>query len=295
MNQKQTGKVRIGIAGWTYPPWRGVFYPANLPQKQELSYSARIFSSIEINGTFYSLQTPKSFLRWKEETPEDFVFSVKAMRYITHIRRLREIETPLANFFASGLLALGPKLGPILWQFPPSFKFQPELLEHFFKLLPRTTQEAADLASGRDAWLKERSLLDPVAPGPVRHAMEIRHASFACEEFIALLRKYQVALVCADTVGWPALKDVTADFVYCRLHGPEEVYSSGYDAEALDDWAKRVEVWATGGEVEGNHASPEAAPKLAVRDVYVYFDNDLKVRSPVDAQGLIQRVDKLLR
>src|SRR5271170_5409815 len=198
MNQKQAGRVRIGISGWTYAPWRGVFYPVKLPQKRELEYSSRIFPTIEINGTFYSLQTPKSFLRWREETPEDFVFSVKATQYITHIRRLREVEMPLANFFASGLLALGQKLGPILWQFPPNFTFKPELLESFFRLLPRTTGQAADLASGHDAWQKEKAFLGPVSPGPVRYAMEARHASFACEEFIALLRKYDVALVCAD-------------------------------------------------------------------------------------------------
>ncbi|HEX3471330.1 MAG TPA: DUF72 domain-containing protein [Silvibacterium sp.] len=294
MDQKPTGNVRIGISGWTYPPWRGVFYPADLPQKRELSYSSRLLTSIEINGTFYSLQSPKSFLRWRDETPEDFVFAVKATQYITHTRRLREVEIPLANFFASGLLALGPKLGPILWQFPPTFKFQPELLEAFFKLLPRTTQEAADLASGCDVWLRGRAFLGPVEPGPVRHAMEARHASFACEEFIALLRKYGVALVCADTPKWPRLMDVTADFVYCRLHGAEELYASGYDAEALDDWTKRVVAWASGGEVEGEHASPAMAPRLPWRDVFVYFDNDAKVRAPVDAQGLIARVKRLL-
>jgi uncharacterized protein YecE (DUF72 family) len=294
MNRKQVGSVRIGISGWTYPPWRGVFYPVDLPQKRELSYGSRVFRTIEINGTFYSLQTPKSFLRWREETPDDFVFSVKATQYIPHIRRLREVETPLANFFASGLLALGPKLGPILWQFPPNFTFKPELLESFFRLLPKTTEQAVDLASGHDAWQKGKAFLEPAAPGPVRHAMEARHASFACEEFIALLRKYGVALVCADTPKWPRLMDVTADFVYCRLHGAEELYASGYDAEALDDWAKRLVPWASGDEVEGEHASPEAAPRLPKRDVFVYFDNDLKVRSPEDAKGLTERVDKLL-
>jgi uncharacterized protein YecE (DUF72 family) len=168
------------------------------------------------------------------------------------------------------------------------------LLEAFFKLLPKTTQEAVDLASECDAWFKGRAFLGPVEPGPVRHAMEARHASFACEEFIALLRKYGVALVCADTPKWPRLMDVTADFVYCRLHGAEELYASGYDAEALDDWTKRVVAWASGGEVEGEHASPAMAPRLPWRDVFVYFDNDAKVRAPVDAQGLIARVKRLL-
>src|SRR5579883_1558602 len=188
------GRIRIGISGWTYAPWRGVFYPEELPQKKELEYSSRIFSSIEINGTFYSLQRPKSFLKWNEETPEDFVFAVKATQFITHVRRLKEVETPLANFFASGVLALREKLGPILWQFPPSFAFNAELLEDFLRRLPNTTEAAADLATGRDAWIKDRAYVGPVAPGPVRHAMEIRHKSFVSEKFIALLRRYGVAL-----------------------------------------------------------------------------------------------------
>jgi uncharacterized protein YecE (DUF72 family) len=294
MSQRQAGNVRIGISGWTYAPWRGVFYPADLPQKRELEYSSRLFPTIEINGTFYSLQRPKSFERWRDETPEGFSFSVKATQFITHRKRLNEIETPLANFFASGLLALGPKLGPILWQFPPNFTFKPELLKDFFRLLPKTTQEAADLASACDPWMKGRAFLGPVTPGPVRHAMEIRHKSFVCEEFIALLRQYGIALVCADAVEWPRLMDVTADFVYCRLHGSEVLYASGYDDTSLDEWAERVATWATGGEAEGEHASNLSSdPMPGGRDVYVYFDNDAKVRAPVDAQGLMERVKKL--
>ena len=289
-DRRERGDVRIGISGWTYAPWRGVFYPEKLPHKQELHYSSRAFSTIEINGTFYSLQTPKSFLRWRDETPDEFVFAVKGSRYITHMRRLRDIETPLANYFASGVLALGPKLGPILWQFPPSFSFKPELIEPFFKLLPRTTEDAAVLASGHDARLAEQAFVEPVVRGRIRHAMEVRHPSFVCEEFIALLRKYRVALVCADTVAWPRLMDVTADFVYCRLHGSKELYASGYGAKALDEWAVRVASWASGGEAEGEHASRKAAPRRAKRDVYVYFDNDMKVRAPVDARGLARRV-----
>ena len=293
MGGKRHGAVRIGISGWTYGPWRGVFYPEKLPHAQELSYASRIFSTIEINGTFYSLQSPKSFLRWKEETPEDFVFAVKGSRYITHMRRLREIETPLANYFASGVLALGRKLGPILWQFPPHFSFQPERIEDFFKLLPKTMEEAAALAGGHNLRSKERTFLKPVARGRMRHAMEVRHASFVCEEFIALLRRHRVALVCADTVDWPRLMDVTADFVYCRLHGSKELYASGYGAKALDGWADRVASWAQGGEAEGDHASEQAARPRAGRDVFVYFDNDAKVRAPVDAKGLMRRMDRL--
>jgi uncharacterized protein YecE (DUF72 family) len=294
MNREQPGKIRIGVSGWRYAPWRGVFYPAKLPQRKELSHCGQIFPTVEINGSFYSLQRPTSYQLWRAETPEDFVFAVKGSRFITHMLKLRDVEIALANFFASGLLALGPKLGPILWQLPPSFSFRPEVLESFFKLLPRTMQQAADLATGHDVRLAGRAFVEPEMDGPIRHAIEIRHQSFVSEEFIAMLRRHRIALVCADTVEWPLLMDVTADFVYCRLHGSEVLYASGYDAQALDNWAERVVAWATGGEAEGQHASDKPAPKRERRDVYVYFDNDAKVRAPFDAQGLMERVGKLL-
>ena len=290
MNCRPAGKIRIGVSGWRYAPWRGVFYPARMPQKRELHYCGQVFPSVEINGSFYSLQRPTSYRLWREETPDDFVFAVKGSRFITHMLKLRNAETALANFFASGLLALGPKLGPILWQFPPSFTFRSEVLESFFKLLPRTRRQAADLATGHDVRLAGRAFLEPEADGPVRHAIEIRHQSFVCEEFIALLRRHGIVLVCADTVEWPLLMDVTADFVYCRLHGSEVLYASGYDGPALDKWAERVIAWSTGGEAEGQHASDKPAPKREKRDVYVYFDNDAKVRAPFDAQRLMERV-----
>ncbi|HYK37084.1 DUF72 domain-containing protein [Alloacidobacterium sp.] len=288
------GTVRIGISGWTYKPWRGVFYPELLPQKEELSYAASKFPTIEINGTFYSLQRPTSFARWARETPDDFVFSVKGSRYITHIQRLRDIELSLANFFASGLLQLGKKLGPILWQFPPSFKFDRDLIESFFMLLPHDTMHASMLAKSHDPWMKGRAFTEPESKIKVRHAMEIRHKSFVTPEFIELLRKYRVALVCADTVEWPRLMDVTSDFVYCRLHGSEQLYVSGYSA-ALDEWGSRVATWARGGESAGDmKANPISANACDSRDVYVYFDNDAKVRAPFDALGLMARISKLL-
>lgn len=293
MNCK-VGKIRIGVSGWRYAPWRGVFYPAKLPQKKELHYCGQAFPTVEINGSFYSLQRPTSYQLWREETPDDFVFAVKGSRFITHMLKLRNVEIALANFFASGLLALGPKLGPILWQLPPSFSFRADVLEGFFQQLPRTMQQAADLATGHDRRLAGQAFLEPEMDGPVRHAIEIRHQSFVCEEFIALLRRHRIALVCADTVEWPLLMDVTADFVYCRLHGSEVLYASGYDAPALDKWAERVVAWASGGEAEGQHASATPAPKREGRDVYVYFDNDAKVRAPFDAQGLMERVERLL-
>lgn len=293
MTAKHGGKVRIGVSGWRYAPWRGVFYPAKLQQKKELHYCAEVFPTVEINGSFYSLQRPTSYRLWGEETPGDFVFAVKGSRFITHMLKLRNVEVALANFFASGLLALGPKLGPILWQLPPNFSFRADVLEAFFKLLPRTMQQVADLATGHDVRLAGRAFVEPEMDGPVRHSIEIRHPSFVSEEFIALLRKHGIALVCADTVEWPLLMDVTADFVYCRLHGSEVLYASGYDAAALDKWAERVAAWATGGDAEGEHASSKPAQKAERRDVYVYFDNDAKVRAPFDAKGLMERVAKL--
>lgn len=289
------GQIRIGISGWTYKPWRGVFYPKGVAQKKELAYAASLFPSIEINGTFYSLQRPSSFAAWAEQTPDNFVFAIKGSRFITHMRRLRNVEQPLANFFASGLLTLGPKLGPILWQFPPNFQFRPDLLEDFFSLLPRDTIAAATLAEKHDERLKGRAYTEPGQRRPIRHAMEIRHNSFVVPEFISLLRQYNVALVCADTVEWPRLMDVTSDFIYCRLHGSEVLYTSGYSDDALDQWAARVAAWATGQEVaDGDHASPKPARHRSARHVFVYFDNDAKVFAPKDAHSLTQRVNQLL-
>ncbi len=291
----KAGIVRVGISGWTYKPWRGVFFPAKLPQKQELEYAASTFRTIEINGTFYSLQRPSSYQSWAEHTPEDFVFSVKASRYITHLRRLREIEIPLANFFASGILKLGPKLGPILWQFPPSFRYAHDLIEEFFALLPHDTNAAAELAAKHDDLIKNRTFFQVDENRRIRHAMEIRHASFVTPEFIALLRKYKVALVCADTVEWPRLMDVTSDFVYCRLHGSEALYASGYDEDAIEEWAERAAAWARGEESnDGDFASSKRAPARSRRDVYVYFDNDAKVRAPRDAKRMAARMAEML-
>lgn len=290
-----SGIARVGISGWTYPPWRGVFFPKGLSQKKELEYAASIFQTIEINGTFYSLQRPSSYQSWADRTPQDFMFSVKGPRYITHMLRLRNVEAPLANFFASGILKLGAKLGPILWQLPPSFKYSRELIESFLALLPRDTHEAIELGKKHDDMVEGRSFLETDQNRPLRHAMEIRHPSFVVPEFIALLRKYKVALVCADTVEWPRLMDVTSDFVYCRLHGSEVLYSSGYSNAAIEEWAGRVAAWATDGESsDGDFASTKRAAIRAKRDVFVYFDNDAKVRAPRDAKRLQARMGELL-
>jgi len=287
-----SGTVRIGISGWTYAPWRGNFYPPGLLQADELSYASRQVDTIEINGTFYGLQRPDAFTRWYDETPEGFVFAVKGPRFITHIRRLREIETPLANFFASGVLRLKEKLGPVLWQFPASFRFSPERLDHFFALLPRDTEAAATLAEGRSDWLADRSWTKTTQRRDLRHAIEIRHQSFLDPSFVALLRRHQVALVFADSVAWPYAEDVTADFVYLRLHGSEELYASGYSDEALEHFAARIKLWAAGREPNDARritAEPEPGGRIP-HDVYAYFDNDAKVRAPVDAHSLRARV-----
>jgi uncharacterized protein YecE (DUF72 family) len=290
----RAGRIRIGISGWRYKGWRGTFYPTKLAQRRELEFAAQHFDTIELNGSFYSLQRPQSFKQWHDETPDDFVFAVKGSRYLTHMLKLRNAEKPLANFFAQGVLRLGRKLGPILWQFPPQFAFNPEKLQSFFNLLPRTQSEAAALARGHDQRLKGRSWLEFEADLPIRHAIEIRHASCECTDFISLLRRNRIGLVVADTVEWPLLMDVTADFVYCRLHGSEQLYASGYEADAIDLWARRVMAWSCGEEVaNGKRAHPKPGPKRAARDVFVYFDNDAKVRAPVDAESLRRRVNDI--
>ncbi len=290
----RTGQIRIGISGWRYKGWRGTFYPKGLAQRRELEFAAQHFNTIELNGSFYSLQRPQSFAQWHDETPDGFVFALKGSRYLTHMLKLTNAEKPLANFFAQGVLRLGRKLGPILWQFPPQFGFHPEKLQAFFDLLPRTHGEAACLARGHNERLEGRSWLEIEADLPVRHAIEIRHTSCECSEFISLLRRNRIGLVVADTVDWPLLMDVTADFVYCRLHGSEQLYTSGYESDAIEVWARRVVAWSRGQEVaDGKRAHPKPGAKRATRDVYVYFDNDAKVRAPFDAQALRKRVREL--
>ena len=281
-------RFHIGISGWTYAPWRGVFYPEELPHREELDFASRQFSTIEINGTHYSLQRPESFQRWRDATPEGFIFSVKASRYITHLRRLREIEAPLANFLASGLLALREKLGPILWQFPPSFRFDAERMENFFAMLPHDTEAAAKVARRHDEWMKERAFVEVDERRPMRHCIEVRHESFMVPEFFAMLRKYRVAFVFADTAGkWPYAEDLTSDFVYVRLHGDEQIYVSGYTEHALQDWAARLRAWAKVRAREGAKLVT-AHEHRKIRDLYVYFDNDVKVKAPENARRLAE-------
>jgi len=272
--------IRIGISGWLYPAWRQTFYPKGLPQRRELGYASRVFNTIEINGTFYSLQSPASFCRWRDETPDDFVFAVKGARFITHMKQLLDCETALANFFAQGVLALGRKLGPILWQLPARMPFDATRIERFLALLPRDTTAASRLARHRDRRIMAgRTLLAPAPAAPLRHALEVRHESFRDPRFLALLRRAGVALVVSDAPDWPRFEEITADFLYLRLHGAHELYASGYDGPALDLWAERITRWAG-----------RAGKNRRLRDIHVYFDNDAKVRAPPDALALAARL-----
>ncbi|MES2149275.1 MAG: DUF72 domain-containing protein [Pseudomonadota bacterium] len=286
------GAIYIGISGWRYAPWRGVFYPPGLAQARELEFASRALPSIELNGSFYALQRPTSYAAWHAATPPGFVFSVKGNRYLTHTRRLRDIEGPLANMLASGVFELGDKLGPFLWQFPPNFQFDAERMEAFLALLPHDGKAGAALARRHEARMEGRTALRINPRQVLRHAVEVRHASFAVPAFIALLRKYKVAAVLADTAGkWPVIEDVCTDFVYLRLHGDKELYASGYTDAALAHWADRIAAWSKGGEPgDARQLSPRAPPRRASRDVFCYFDNDVKVRAPFDAQRLMARL-----
>jgi uncharacterized protein YecE (DUF72 family) len=287
-----SGSVRIGISGWRYEPWRNVFYPRGLRQRDELAFASRMLATIEINGSFYSLQRPESYAAWHDETPPGFVFAVKGSRYITHMLKLRNVEKALANFFASGVLRLNAKLGPILWQFPPQLGFDEERFDAFFAQLPRDSDGAAALGRGHDERVAGRDWLEVDANRPLRHAVEIRHPSFVDARFVALLRRHRIALVVADTAGrWPLIEDLTADFVYLRLHGDKELYASGYSDSALDDWARRIDAWREGGQVaDARLAGRSNGRARARRDVYCYFDNDVKVHAPYDAAHLAARL-----
>jgi uncharacterized protein YecE (DUF72 family) len=286
-------RIRIGISGWRYAPWRGSFYPKSLPQRAELAYASKLLPAIEINGSFYSLQRPESYARWYEQTPADFLFAVKGPRFITHMKRLKDVEKPLANFLASGVLNLRDKLGPILWQFPPNFSFDHGRMREFLALLPRDNTSAAALGRRRDAFMKGRTRLAVDAHRPLRHAIEIRHESFETPAFIDLLREHDVAVVIAETARrWPMIQDITADFIYLRLHGDKELYRGGYGAKALDLWAARIAAWHRGGEPpDARKVEPQRSPDKQRRDVYCFFDNtDVKLCAPVDAQTLMRKL-----
>ena len=287
-------QIRIGISGWRYAPWRGHFYPPGLTQARELAHAAHQFPAIELNGSFYALQRPHSYANWAADTPDGFVFTVKAPRFITHILRLRDARAAVANFFASGLFALGPKLGPILWQLPPSLHFDADLLDAFLALLPPDTRAAAALAAEREPQrMRGRELLEPELPWRVRHALEVRHESFCHPDCIALLRRHGVALVVADTGGrWPELGDVTADFMYLRLHGASQLYASGYSDAQIERWAERIRAWAGGHVPADVHTLSKEQPGSGRtdRNVFCFFDNTEKIHAPTNALRLADRL-----
>jgi uncharacterized protein YecE (DUF72 family) len=286
------GTIRIGVSGWRYTPWRGHFYPKGLAQCRELQYASGIFPSIELNGSFYSLQRPSSYRMWAGHTPPGFVFAVKGARYITHMLKLRNAHVALANFLASGPFELGDKLGPILWQFPPQMRFHPEVFEAFFKLLPRTTGEAAVIARRHDGRLDGRVTTEPLVDMRLRHAVEVRHETFVDPAFVAMLRKYRIAWVVADTPRpWPLFEDITADFVYMRLHGSTELYNSRYTSEELDRWARIMRDWSEGRQPDDARLiTPDPPEPLPARDVYCYFDNTDKLHAPDNARELMAKL-----
>ena len=267
---QEKGKIRIGVGGWTFEPWRGSFYPPGLAQKRELEYASRKLTSIEINGTYYGSQKPESFAKWHDETPDDFVFSVKGPRFATNRRVLAEAGPSIERFFASGVMELKEKLGPINWQFMATKKFDPADFEAFLGLLPKRVK-------GR----------------PVCHAVEVRHESFCTPDFIALLRKYGVAAVVAGDSDFPQIADLTAPFVYARIMGTREDAKNGYAPAKLDLWAKRALDWAAGRVPADLHTVGPARNGHKVRDVYLYVISGHKPHNPAAALALIDRVGKL--
>lgn len=285
------GAIRIGISGWRYPGWRGEFYPEGLPQRAEMEYACSRFPTVEINGTFYSLQRKAYFETWKAAVAEDFVFAVKGSRFITHMKQLNEPEQALANFFGQGLMVLGEHLGPMLWQFSERFRFRPERLEPFLDLLPSDHAAAARLARRHDHRTKDPAT-EPRTEGPIRHAIEVRNPSFLVPEFVDMVRERGIAIVVSHSPGvYPLIEEPTADFMYLRLHGAQRMYSGSYPEEALDDWAARIEAWAAGREPEDpERITARERAGAGGRDVYVYFDNDQKTKAPFDARRLMERL-----
>jgi uncharacterized protein YecE (DUF72 family) len=290
-NRQAMAEIRIGVSGWSYKSWERSFYPPDLPRKRQLEYLTRRFDTVEVNSSFYSLKKPSVYAEWRETSPPGFVYAVKGSRFISHNKKLRDAEAPLANFLASGILALEDRLGPILWQLPASLRFDPDRIAGFVAMLPRDTEQLARLAKRHDHRVEGRSLLRPDRRRPVRHALEVRNETYFVPEFVQLLRKHRVALVPSDSPEWPLVEEVTADFVYARLHGSRKMYASRYTDRELDEWAERITAWAAGGERKGGRRIIDRAPpKRKSRDVYVYFDNDQEGHAPHDALRLAERL-----
>jgi uncharacterized protein YecE (DUF72 family) len=272
-------RTYVGVSGYDYPEWRGPFYPASLPRRSWLRFAETRFDSIELNGTFYSLKTKATFERWASAAAPGFVYAVKGSGFITHRLRLKRAAKALANFYASGVLALGRHTGPFLWQLPPRMRFDASRVEEFLAALPADSAEAERLARRHDQRLPSRALLRAPERTRYRHALEVRDESFRVPAFFDLLRARGAALVVSDTGGrFPVIEESTADFMYLRLHGPRELYASGYTEGELDEWAARVSAWRSRGQ-----------------DAYVYFDNNVRAHAPFDALGLRQRLSALPR
>jgi len=264
------GAIRTGTAGWVFEPWRGTFFPEGLVQKKELAFASSRLGSIEINATFRANQKPESFAKWAGEARDGFVFAIKGPQLVTHIKRLKNCEQELANFFASGPLALGNKLGPFVWQLPPNISYNPDVLSAFLALLPRTTDDYVAIAGKADERLRSKPYLNTANVGQIRHAIEMRNASFDVPEVNALLARHNVARVIADTPDNPA-RDLTADFAYCRLQGPARGDGGGYLPADIADWSATTKAWAAAG-----------------KDVFAYFVHEDKLHAPANAIALRQ-------
>lgn len=284
-------EIRIGVSGWSYGHWRkGAFYPEGLAQRRELEYASRRFNSLEINGSFYSLLKPETYRRYRETAPDGFVFAVKGSQFITHSKKLKDVETPLANFFASGVLRLEDTLGPFLWQLP-EMAWDRSRLVRFLELLPKDTPSASKLAKRHDQRLTGRASMVVHEERPVRHALEIRHRHFLHEEVVRACRDHDVALVFADSGEWPYFEEVTAGFVYLRLHGSPHTYASNYGDDRLDRWAERIRAWTEGREPpDAERLTDRKPPRRKTRDAYVYFDNDSEGHAPRNALALMERL-----
>jgi uncharacterized protein YecE (DUF72 family) len=285
--------MRIGLSGWSYDGWDGSFYPVGLPDRRRLAYASRRFNSLEVNGSFYGLLTPETYRRWYDDTPRGFRFAVKGSRFITHNKKLKNVETPLANYFASGLLLLREKLGPIVWQLGANLHFEPDRLDSFLRLLPRDTQAAARLARRHDRRLDGRSFTRADRRRPLRYALETRDDSYRVPEMARIARRHDIALVVSDSGDWSRIEEVSADFVYVRLHGRPRTYASRYGPAALEQWASRIRLWHAGREpADARRISDQRARTRRRRDVYVYFDNDRFAHAPRDARSLAERLER---
>ena len=264
---KRQGNIYAGIGGWTYEPWRGAFYPKGLPHARELAYAAEHLTAIEINGTFYRTQSPATYRKWASEVPDKFIFSLKGPRYAVNRRVLSEAGDSIKRFLNSGVTELGPRLGPLLWQFTPYKKFDEADFGGFLELLPKTFDGHT-----------------------LRHVVEVRHDSFKTPAFVALLRQFSIPVVFAEHDKYPAIADIAGDFIYARLQKGDEKLKAGYPPKALDAWAARAKTWAQGGEPKDLPRVDKPSPKKEPRDVFLYFIHEAKIRAPAAAMALIERL-----